>query len=285
MQNIIGVGSAGVNIAMSFSQYPQYVVYTVDSEESGAPRHYQMPTYETHEEYERKTPKMRDFFKDIDAGEDTLYVVGGGGAISGASLAILEQLKHTKIRLLYIRPDTSLLSETGCLRERVVFNVFQEYARSGKFEEIILVDNVGLDDIVGGAPVLGYFNKLNEILVSSIHMINVLDHTDAVMSTGSKPREISRIVTIGVIDVEEKEEKLFFPLTNVREKSYYYAINNEVLKTDESLYKQITEQIKEKSAGDDIKISYGIYPSEYKQNYGYLIARSSFIQSVNHKEE
>ena len=284
MQNIIGLGKAGTRIARAFSQYPQYKVYTIDSEESLEPNHFSIPPCKSHEEYELSAPNLSGFFRSIEDGDDTLFVLGGSGAISGVSLHILEQLQHAKVQILYIKPDTSLLSEVGYMRERLVFNVLQEYARSGKFERIILVDNVELDKIAGGAPVIGYFDKLNEILVSCMHMINVFDNTDAVMSTKSKPHEISRIVTLGVIDVEKKEEKLLFPLTFVREKYYYYAINGDVLKTDKELYKNITEQIKKKSV-DDVKISYGIYPTKYKQNYGFLTVRSSFVQNPNYHKE
>jgi len=96
----------------------------------------------------------------------------------------------------------------------------------------------------------------------------------------AKPLEVSRITTIGVLDIEKNEEKLLFPLTAVREKSYYYAVNNETLKTDTTLFKTITDQMKEKIIEDKLKISYGIYSTQYKQKYGFLLARSSMVQGV-----
>jgi len=284
MQNIIGLGQAGFNIAEGFSQYPQYTIYTIDSEVRQTSNHFLFPNHETHEEYEENTPDLTEYFKEIADGEEILFIIGGSGSISGASLTILEQLKRCKIHILYIRPDTSLVSEKKAIQERIAYNILQEYARSGVFERIILVDNVELDKIVGGAPVIGYYAELNKILISAIHMINVFNHSEAVMNTIAKPLEMTRITTLGVLDVEKNEENLFFPLTAIREKSYYYAVNNEMLKTDRELFKTITNQLKEKIIQDKLKISYGIYSTHYKKNYGFLIARSSMVQGITIEE-
>ena len=280
MQNIIGLGQAGVNIARGFAEYPQYGIYTLDSESNEMPNHLLLNKCETHEAYERSVPSLSEYFKDIPDDEDVLFIVGGGGAISGASLAILEQLRRCKVRLLYIRPDTSLLSQKKCMQDRVTYNILQQYARSANFERIILIDNAELDKVVGGAPVIGYYEALNKILISALHMINVFDHSKPIMSTLAKPLEVSRITTVGLLDIEKNEEKLLFPLTAVREKSYYYAVNNETLKTDTTLFKTITDQMKEKIIEDKLKISYGIYSTQYKQKYGFLLARSSMVQGV-----
>ena len=283
MQTLIGLGQAGCNIARGFEEYPQYNIYTIDSETRETPNHFLFPKCDSHEQYETATPDLTGYFKDISAGEEVLFIVGGSGAISGASLAILEQLQRCKIHLLYIRPDTSLLNTYREMQDHITFNIFQEYARSGRFERILLIDNHALDKIAGGAPVVGYYSELNKILISAIHMINVFDHSEAVMNTTAKPLDYARICTLGVLDMEKNEEKLFFPLTASREKSYYYAVNDEMLKTDRELFKTITGQLKEKIIEDKLKISYGIYSTHYKKNYGFVIARSSMIQGVLEK--
>jgi len=283
MQNIIGLGRAGANIAKGFSEYPQYNIYTIDSERHEG-NHFLFPKCETHEEYESATPDLRGYFKEIGDDEEVLFIIGGAGAISGASLTILEQLKRCKIHLLYIKPDISLISEKRAMRERVTYNILQEYARSGVFERIILIDNLELDKIAGGAPVIGYYSELNKILISAIHMINVFNHSKSVMNTIAKPLEMTRITTLGVLDMEKNEENLFFSLTATREKSYYYAVNSEMLKTDRELFKTITNQLKEKIIEGKLKISYGIYSTQYKKNYGFLIARSSMVQGITIEE-
>ena len=118
------------------------------------------------------------------------------------------------------------------------------------------------------------------MIASTVHMINVFDHSEPEIGTISTPLEVSRIVTIGMMNINDGEEKLFFPLTNAREKSYYYAINHEKLKEDKELYKGITVQMKNKVESGSTRITYGIYSTNYSSNYCYVVARSSMIQGL-----
>lgn len=276
----MGLGSAGCNIAKSFSKYPEYTIRTIDCMEPSGEEHFRIRKCNSHEEYEKAVPDMTDFFSHIKDRDEVLFVIGGSGEISGASLAILEQISYAKLNVLYVKPDVTLLSELGVLRERLVYNVLQEYARSGKFERIIIIDNPKLDETMGGAPVIGYYDELNKMIASTIHMINVFDHSKPEIGTISSPLEVSRIITIGMMNIDNAEEKLFFSLTNAREKSYYYAINYEELKESKELYKNITAQMKSKVEQDGIKITYGIYSTNYNSNYCYVVARSSIIQGL-----
>ncbi len=280
MQNIIGLGSAGCGIAKSFAKYPEYNIRTIDCVEPSGAEHFRIKKCDSHEDYEKAVPDMSNFFSHVKSMDNVLFIIGGSGEISGASLAILQQINHAKLHVLYVKPDISLLSEMGSLRERLVYNVLQEYARSGKFQRIMLIDNPKLDDTIGGAPVIGYYDELNKMIASTIHMINVFDHTEPEIGTISAPLEVSRIITIGMMNMEDGEEKLFFPLTNSREKSYYYAINHEELKNNKELYKGITVQMKNKVEEGNTSITYGIYSTNYNSNYCYVVARSSMIQGL-----
>jgi hypothetical protein len=66
------------------------------------------------EEYEKNVPSMKTFFRGIKG--ETLFIVGGSGHISAMCLRIMEQIKDKcEISVLYIRPDTSLLSKNKTL--------------------------------------------------------------------------------------------------------------------------------------------------------------------------
>ena len=54
---------------------------------------------------------------------------------------------------------------------------------------------------------------------------------------------------------------------------YYYAINKEKLETDGDILKKIREQIK-----SEVETSYGIFSTNYDQDYVYTVAHSSDIQ-------
>jgi len=59
---------------------------------------------------------------------------------------------------------------------------------------------------------------------------------------------------------------------------YYYGINEEDLKTDGSLFKQITEFVKSK-VKEKINVSYGVFQTSYEQKYCYCIKYTSVVQS------
>jgi len=270
METIIGLGSAGCNIADRFAAYPQYKILKFDTELYGK-NCYFLPAYETPEEYEAHIDDLTNVFDDVQG--EVLFVVGGSGNVSGGALRMIEQIGGHRTSVLYIQPNTSFLGEKKRQQERLVYYVLQEYARSGLLKRLYLVSNTHLEEILGGVPVMGYYDKLNELVVSTIHMINVFDHSDSVVGTFSEAHEIARISTFGISSLEN-EQKLFFPLENPREMVYYYGINEERLKTDTGLFKMITDNIENHEA----EASYSIFSTKYETDYVYCIARSSLIQ-------
>jgi len=273
MDTVIGLGEAGCNIADEFAKYSQYKIYKIDNGLDGLKQEgvYDMPWQDSTERYEEKCPDMTNFFRGLSG--DVLFVLGGSGNISGAALTILEHIKHCNINILYIRPDLDSINIIKQRQEWVVFNVLQEYARSGVFERIYLVDNSKVEQALGNVPVIGYYDKLNSVIVSSLHMINVYNHIGSVVNTFSKPLAGRRISTIGFYDTKNNENNLFYSLDNVGEMRYYYAINREKLETDGDILKKVREQIK-----GDTEASYGIFATNYEQDYVYTVAHSSEIQ-------
>jgi hypothetical protein len=272
MDVIIGLGSAGCKIADEFSAYPQYDIYKIDVGISGD-RCYSMPPKTTPEDYERAVPDMSTFFADVSG--DVLFIVGGGGKISGATLQILKQIKNSTLHLLYIKPYAKALTKLGMLQDRVTFNVLQEYARSGIFKKMFIVDNTVLETIVGDVPILEYNKKLNEVLVSDFHYINVFNHTEPVLQNIEPPKETQRICTLGIYDPKNNSETPFFELQNVGHKCYYYAVPEQVLKSDGKLFKMIKEKAAEEQS------SYQIHTTKHAETFAYFLAHSSYIQSVD----
>lgn len=270
METVIGLGSAGCNIADCFARYPQYDIYKLDVGISGKGCYY-LPKCETPEEYEAHIGDLTNVFGEIEG--DTLFVLGGSGNVTGGALRLLEQLGGHRTNVLYIQPNIAFLGERKRQQERLVYYVLQEYARSGLIKRLYLVSNPHLEKILGGVPVMGYHDKLNELLVSTIHMINVFNHSDFVVGNFSEPHEIARISTFGISSLKN-EQKLFFPLDSAREMVYYYGINEEKLKTDTTLLKTITDSIE----NQDARAVYGIYSTKYDEDYVYCVAHSSLIQ-------
>jgi hypothetical protein len=274
MDTVVGLGSAGCKIATEFMKYPQYEVYRIDNGLTGE-RCFDLPKWDSHEDYEQNCPSMKKFFKNVSG--EVLFILGGSGLISGASLRILYQIRHCDVNVLYIQPDIELLSKTRKMQERVTCGILQEYARSAALKKIYLISNSELENILGDIPVTDYNSKLNELIVSTIHMYNIFQNTEAVSTTFAPLIPSVRIATFGVLDLDSGEEKMFFPLDMVREKRYYYGINEQTLRTDGQLFKKIKSRTKEQNK-EMAKASYSIYETKHEQSYGYIVYHTSKIQ-------
>ena len=278
MQIVIGLGAAGCNIADKFSAYPQYKTYKIDKNLKGK-NCFSVSPQKHPEDYENNYVPIKKLPKEV-AKKEILFVLSCGH-ISGLALRMLEQFKKHNciINVLYVKPDETLLSQTAALQQKLMFNVMQEYARSAVFKRVYLVDKNAMAQITGKVSLRNYYEKINELLVSTIHMINVFNNSESEIDTLSQPFETARISTIGLCDYESGEEKLFFPLDNVREKSYFYGVNENILDSDTFLRDNIISQLKKNSENGNIKMSYGVFATRYEKSYVYCIAHSSKIQS------
>jgi hypothetical protein len=270
---VIGLGKAGCNLARVFAKFPQYKTYGIDTSPDAD---ITIKKRNSHEAYEKHFPSLRKKLKF--SNEEITVVVGGSGLISGGTMRLLEQLKDNKVSVIYIQPDLALLSETQKMQERIVKNVLQEYARSGVIESIYLIDNLLVEKGIGDVPILGYSGVLNQAIVNTLHMINVFKNSEPIIGNFIRPSPLSRIATVGVLDVEEEEEKWFYDLTQARDVVYYYGINEEDLKDDGTLFRKITDYVKSR-LDEDVNISYGVFQTTYDQKYCYCIKYSSMVQS------
>jgi len=275
--NIIGLGKAGCAIAEKFNQYPQYKVFQIDVGKEGA-RCYNVKEQAGPEEYEKNTPSFKRLFSKTSG--ETLFILGGSGNISAMCLRIMEQLKDKcDIDVLYIQPDRDLLPSVRKMHEKVTYNVLQEYARSAAIRRIYLVSNLHVENILGDVPIMGYYDKLNDLIVSTFHMINVFKNSTSIMGGLRDPGETRRISTVGIYDMEKDEEKFFFSLDTIRETCYIYGVGERRLREDGSLHKTIVTQMKGKTNDETPNVSFGVFPTNYDTDYGYVIAYSPNIQN------
>jgi hypothetical protein len=166
--------------------------------------------------------------------------------------------------------------------DNITFNVFQEYARSGVFSRLYIVSNGEIERSVGNIPVSQYYPRLNSIIGSTFHMLNVYKNTPASFSRFSDRDGISRISTFGVGTMAKVADQMFFPLDYVGEKEYYFAINQEQLDDDPELLTNIKRRVKQEDS--TIRTGFGVYPTPYEQNYIYVLSNTKIIQGVNYDE-
>ena len=280
MDTIIGLGNAGCNIVDMFSKHFQYKTYKIDVGLVMNQNMYSLPKKQSIMDYENDCADLSDFFANVKG--EVLFVVGGGGKVSASSLAILKQLSHCNLSILYIKPDLSFLGDEATAIHKMVFNVFQEYARSGVFDRLFLVDNAVVEEVIPDVSIKNYFDNLNEAIVSSLHMINVFNHIDSVTDTFYSPPVAARISTIGFVDPKKNADRLFFSLDSVTDMVYYYAYNKMKLETENKLFAEIKNSLKRKAV-PGIRVSYGIFETDYDEDYIYCVSHTSIIQE-QHKD-
>lgn len=262
--NIFGLGKTGCSIADCFSKYPQYKIFKVVVEEQDHP-----------EKYEEKT--IHEPFKLDSSDTDIDFILSGDELVCAASLKILEQYKNNNIRIFYIKPNTKFMTELQRTTDKVVFNVLQEYTRSKKFDSMYIINYDNVSKMVGKIPIVGYYEKLNSVIADTIHMINFFDHNDAVMGSDSESYETYCINTLGMMDFSTEKESMFYDLDGVREKRYYYSINEKQLQTDGELLDIVNEQLENKTE-EFVKITFGVYSTSFDKNYCYVVKKSPHIQ-------
>ena len=278
MISVIGVGTAGINVAEKFAGYPQYNIYKVGDVKGESKNEYQWRPDNMEPEFiEENTPDLKQFFSEVD--NDIYFIIAGDSLLANATLALLEQVKDHKINVFFLHPEVKLLTAKKKLQNRAIFNVLQEYTRSGLFVSLNVINNYNFESILGSIPIKNYWDSINSTIVSSIHMMNVFRFSKPMLGKLHESQSISRIRTFGIVAMKDFEEKLFFELDNVREKRYYIGINEETLESDEGLYTKILTNMSNKSEDGEIDVSYAIYPTKYDYDLAYCEHSTHFIQT------
>jgi hypothetical protein len=278
LKNILGIGQAGCNIVKQLGRKRQYKVYSISPEvEKNTKYNCKIEEYSSPEDFENKDlTKVHKFLSTIE--HSCAVFLCGASNSSAITLRALESLhkRGVKMEVVYFKPEVEVLSEVKRLNERTVRHVLQEYARSGLFEKIMLVENTMLEQIAGSTNVFDYFDQINHVFTETYHMINVFSNTKPITSTFTKPHESCRISTIGLGSLE-KDDLLLFPIKQEVEVVYYFGINEEKLRTEENLFRTITDKVKSRIT-EQTRVSFGIYPTQYEDDYIYVEYFSPKIQ-------
>ena len=273
MYSVIGLGGVGCRVAQCFSQYPQYNIVLIDDEKYAD---LNLGKFNRPEEYEAKCKQIPKTLK-AKIKENVIFIVSGASMTSSASLRILEQIKSKNVTLIYIRPELDLLEDTKRQQEKVVFSVLQEYTRSGLFDMIYLVDNSSVDVLVEDASIKDYYPAINRLITSSFHMMKVFENQESVVDNYSHANIARRIATMGIMNLGDNTETMFFPMEEVMNVKLYYGISSKSLNEDTNLQRSIINLIKQKNS-ELCKYSYGVYETQYDSDFCYVKTFSSKVQ-------
>lgn len=277
--NLIGLGKAGCRVVRQLEGHSEYAIYKIDTGLKGKKKDgiYDFPAMATPEEYEESCPSMRHFLKAVSG--QTMFFTSGADMVCAASLRVLETIKtRASVTVVYIQPDPDLVGTTARLMDTAALNVFQEYARSGAVDRVVLISQESLSSAVGEVSVAEFNDRTDGLLSSTLHIINIMDNTDPVLGNRDEKIDKARISTIGMASIEHIEENLLYMLQYPNEKMYYYLIPREEIETNEKLMNKILKQVKERVRCDKIKVNFGVYATDYEDAFVYVVANSSVIQ-------
>ena len=187
--------------------------------------------------------------------------------------------KDAKLNVLYVCPDRQMISETQKRDDKIAFNILQEYARSGRFQKILLVDKLKVEELAGHVPVNEYEKTISYFISYVVAMINFFKHTKPVLANPINPPQIARIVAHGVSSLEEdnKDINLLFPLDKVKDVHFYYGVPKQELDEDSTLVKRIKEHVKSYKT-EEVSTSFSVYETTLDSMIVLCSAYSSKIQ-------
>ncbi len=266
---VLGIGEAGSNIASQVAQISNLKAVSVDV--GGL-----VPKKKSHEEYEkcgRSVAKKLKLPKD----KDVTVIVCGAGKVSGITLSLLESIKDRNITVVYIVPDTFMLSKTQKLQNKVVFGVLQEYARSGLFDSMFVFSNKEIESFVGTSAISNMYEKINNMVANFIVSLNWFENTEPVIGSMHEPKDISRIRTVAIQEVNSGDPNSFYKLENVTEMALYYSASEEMIKSEENFLTNIRERVILYNK-NEIDCSFGVWQNESDTSFIYSIMHTHFIQ-------
>ena len=280
MDKVIGLGKLGCAIAEELTAYPEYRIYKIDTDidERGS---LAIGKLGDMSDFEAKID-MEDveiYLRSIKKKDSVVLDLEGGDPISGCVLKVLESINHASLSVLYIAPDRQMISETQKRDDRIAFNVLQQYARSGMFETIFLVNKSQIEELAGEVPIDKYEKTLSYFVAYVVAMINFFNHTDPILANKISPNIISRVATYGVSSLEDnsQEVSLLFPLEKSTDIHFFYGIPKPDLSEDSSLVKRIKNHVKQHKT-DDISASFSVYETTLDSVIVLCVAYSSTVQ-------
>jgi len=266
---IIGLGQAGCNICDSVAKISNIRTVKLDAGKG-------LPKCGSHEEYDKTVPKLSRKLKLKDTKKAWL-IVCGAGKVSGATLAVIEQIKSLEINVAYIHADPFFCPPLQQKQNKVVFNVLQEFARSGLINSLYLFSNKHLEDIVGQETIINYFDKINDAIANAIVSIEHFGSSQPMMGGHHDADNISRIRTVSLKQLSETQENFYFPLDNITESCYLYSVASDEIKNNKNLLTTIRKQvILDKERG--VKSSFGVFENSSDYSYFYSLKYTHFIQ-------
>jgi hypothetical protein len=273
MQTVICLGPRACDVGELFEEKETFQVKLIDKEIEGE-NCYGLQRQKTPEDYEKNVPDLSDFFKDVH--NEILFITSGECDVLSCSLKILEQIKHKNISVIYLRPESMFLSKNGAFQDKLAFNVFQEYARSGLFKRVYLIDETLTELIMEDTPITEIYEEYLKLLHNIIVYINSLNE-DSLIDHYSPPSDAARISTFAFYDLKTDSERQMYTMEMIEHKEYHFFFTEETINSDKKLMREIKEKLKNKVA-NGIKACYTIRRTNSSTDFCFVVHNSKAVQ-------
>lgn len=230
----------------------------------------------------KNAEEIEAYFSKVDldinlgTGSEIWAILVAGNAINFASLAVLERCKQLPIKIFYIIPDLSFEDKIIKTNHKIVYNILQEYARSGKFENIFLFDLCEVEKMFDGLSFFDYEDKIYDIVVYSMVLQEQTQAYQPYVTTVKEEKdEVARIVSLGFLDINNFSEKFLFTLNFPKEIVYKFLVDKNKIESKE-FRNNVMKFLKSKSASES-KVMFEILEID-NQNIALIVQKSQVIQ-------
>lgn len=268
--NLIGIGKVGCNIVDVLARYDETrMVYKINVGDFG------IAANKTPDYYEESFPEaqIRKYLKGVKEDDETLVVLCGANIVTAMTLRILEGLPSKNLSIFYIAPLKDQITRQQAINDKIVCNVLQHYARSGMFRAMWLVDNELVEKYVGAISVKRYFETLNDAICQTFQAVHFLLENGPLLGNNPVPLDICRMITFGVVS-PDNDIVLFHDLPQVKQLHYIWAYNEKRLDEPGTILRDIKSQI----ANNKIPTTYGIYETNYSNDFIYVVAYTNVVK-------
>jgi len=203
--------------------------------------------------------------------QPVVFFVSPEDELSLGSLVVLEKIKNNPIYVVYLVPTKDRLEDYRIHQRRnVTQGVLCEYARSGLFMSLFMVDLQNLTTIAADNTREASANIVSWYLNSFFE----LSARRADYGEAKQQLQAALIATIGVLNIGSLEERNFCDLPVPQEKCFYYLVP----KGDDSIVQLRVVKYFERESKKYQKTSYGVfYIENLKEELVYSIIRTSEI--------
>jgi len=282
-KRVLAIGKTGALLSSAMNRYGEYEAFSISPDEGAD---ILVPRLSNPEKYEELKIDLGAYKRWLSDADELVCAIGGGDLETALLLRVLEHAKDKSVEVLYVRPDISALSGYGKLHERILFNVLQEYARSGLFSRLWLFSSLAIEEIVGEElSILEYDDIIVDAVARAFCSVDLFrsGKKPSIRSTISEPHDVDRIATIAMVDVKREKQVDLYPLKLIKERELHYAFPTKEVKQNGKTILEIVRHQDNKVTPEEgvpwvVETSYAIYESEFETPFAYAVLYSSEIQ-------